>query len=294
MGLGIEPSDPGVQHRADGAGNLDVREVDLSAPMSFGVRSEHARLDEMTHELDREQRVPVGLLLEVGRHRPSVVTELVTRGRLEQGGQRVGGQALDRDVGDRRQGSKLREDIAHRGHVSVGRPVGAEQHERARVAQAREPDHQEHGVAIGPLEVVEDEQDRLVAGRATHQVGDRLEEKPPAGLGIDGVGEWQRADASSEVRREASDLAALVRDVLDEHRGRRAADVLDDRVAERFIGRAHVLVARAEEHSPVLSVRHTRDGRRHARLAGAGLTAEKHGLDGAFEGSACVPHGRAR
>ena len=74
-----------MQHCADGARHLDAREVDLGAPSAFGVRREHARLDEMAHELDREQRVPVGLLLEVRRHRASLVTEVVTGGRLEQG-----------------------------------------------------------------------------------------------------------------------------------------------------------------------------------------------------------------
>ena len=129
------------------------------------------------------------------------------------------------------------------------------------------------------MEVVEDEQDGLVARRATHQVSDRFEEQPPARLRIDRVGEWQRAHAGGEVRREAGDLPSVARDVLDQHRRWRRGDVLDDRVAERFVRRAHVLVARAEEHSPILSVRHSCNRRRHARLAGARLASEKHGLD---------------
>ena len=61
-----------------------------------------------------------------------------------------------------------------------------------------------------------------------------------------------RAD---EVRRQASDLTAVPRDVVGQHRHRRAADVLADRFAERFVRSGDVLVARPEEHRPVVAVR---------------------------------------
>ncbi len=77
--LGIESPDPRVQDRADRARHLDAREVDLGVPAPVGIGREHAGLDEVPHELDREQRVAVGLLLEVRRDHPSVV--LRARGR---------------------------------------------------------------------------------------------------------------------------------------------------------------------------------------------------------------------
>ena len=101
----VEPTDTRVQHCAHGPRHLDAGEVDLGVPSSLGVRREHARLDEMTQELDHEQRVPVRLLLQVRRHRATLVTQLVTGGRLDEGGQGVGAQALDEEISDRRQGS---------------------------------------------------------------------------------------------------------------------------------------------------------------------------------------------
>ncbi len=134
---------------------------------------------------------------------------------------------------------------------------------------------------------------RSIARGATHEVRDRLEEKPPARLGIDRLGERQRTDAGREVRSEAGDLASVARDVLGQHRHRRAGDVLGDRLAERLVGRVHVLVARAEQDRPVLRVRDAGDGRGDARLAGARLSAEEHGLDGPGTRHGRAPRGSA-
>ncbi len=67
LGLGVEPSDSGAQDRPHGARHLDVSEVGLGMPSAFGIGGEHVGLDEVTHELDCEQRVAVGLVEKVRR-----------------------------------------------------------------------------------------------------------------------------------------------------------------------------------------------------------------------------------
>ncbi len=134
-------------------------------------------------------------------------------------------------------------------------------------------------VAICPLDVVEHEQDRSVGCRAAHEVGDGFEEQAPARLGVLGLSEGQAAHSRRQVRRQAPDLAAVPRDVVGQHRHRRAADVLIHRLSERLVRSGDQLVARPEQHRPVVAVRDAGDRRRNARLARAGLASEEHGLD---------------
>ncbi len=138
---------------------------------------------------------------------------------------------------------------------------------------------QQQRVAVRPLDVVEDEQDRSVGRRAAHEVGDGFEEQASARLRVLGFGERQPAHSRGQVRRQAPDLTAMPRDVVGQHRHRRAADVLTDRLSERFVRSGDELVTRPEEHCPVVAVRDAGDRRRDARLARAGLASEEHGLD---------------
>jgi hypothetical protein len=123
----------------------------------------------------------------------------MSNGRLEQRREPVGAQPVDKEIADRWEAAKLREDVPNGGRVGIGGPVGAEQQERAAVAEAREPEREQHCVAVGPLKVIEHEQQRSVPRGTPKEVGDRLEEKPSARLGIDclsldppiGVGSWR-------------------------------------------------------------------------------------------------------
>ncbi len=54
-------------------------------PLAFSVGREDAGLDEMADQLDREQRVAVGLVEQIRGEAHPVVPEGMTGGRLEQG-----------------------------------------------------------------------------------------------------------------------------------------------------------------------------------------------------------------
>ena len=103
--FGSESAETGLDDRSDRARQLQASEVDVAAPATLGIRGHRAGLDEVAYEFNREQRVAVGLLVEVGRDRLCLFSEVVPRSGFEQCGKAVAAQTVDCEVAHRREGT---------------------------------------------------------------------------------------------------------------------------------------------------------------------------------------------
>ena len=109
----------------------------------------------MAHELSHEERIAVGLRAQMGRNTLSFVIETVAGCRLEEGEQLAFGESCDVDIRHAGQGTQLSQQRPEVSDLSRGGAVGREQHQPG-IAQPREPAEHQCGVAVGPLDVVED------------------------------------------------------------------------------------------------------------------------------------------
>ncbi len=282
LGLVAQPPHTLLKHRTDGPRHRDGGEIDLRSPSARRVGREHTGLDEVPHELGHEQRIAVGLRAQVRRNSPSVVIESVAGCRLEEGDQVAFGESCDVDIRHSGQGAQLSQQRPELGDVRRGGAVGREQHQPG-TAQPHEPTDHQSGVAVGPLDVVEEQEHRAIVGRALHEIGDAFHQQPPTGLRIICLDGRKRTHTRRQGGREASDFPAMSGDVLGQDGGRCLLEVLTQRVAERFIRRGHVLVARAEQHRPALLVGGTSGYCCDRRLPSPGLSPEQHRLHDALE-----------
>jgi hypothetical protein len=153
--------------------------------------------------------------------------------------------------------------------------AGDGHHQHGRVARmAHQVAHEQQGVVVGPLEVVEDQQHRAFLGRRRHQVGHRPEQpgtavgaRRPAG----GVQRWQH-------RRQLGPRLVAQRGQL---AGRGGGHVAVQCLHQRLIGDDRLLVAPPEQQEPAPLAHPAGDLGREPRLADPGLAGHHHDVAGA-------------
>ena len=156
--------------------------------------------------------------------------------------------------------------------VELVAAVGDE-HERARVRQAAgDVVEQLARARVGPVDVLDDEQQAALARRQREQTDDGLEE---AKLGLSRVADGRVGLVAAEEREELRELPPCRAELVGEPVGVLAREVVADRLDEREVGERELgLAACAPEDLPVEPLRAGRELGREARLAHAGLTAE--------------------
>ena len=132
------------------------------------------RVAQVAQDLLDEERVALGLAVqrrdEVGGGRGGAVG-------LDQLADLAGVEALERDVREAvlapQRGDQLRQRVPL---LELRVAVGAEEHRAPRLGRAHEVAQQLHRRAVGPVEVVEDEQQRRARGQLGQQRGERVEQ----------------------------------------------------------------------------------------------------------------------
>ena len=157
--------------------------------------------------------------------------------------------------------------------VELVAAVGDE-HERARVRQAAgDVVEQLARGRVGPVDVLDDEQQAALARRQREQTDDGLEE---AKLGLSRVADGRVGLVAAEEREELRELPPCRAELVGEPVGVLAREVVADRLDEREVRERELgLAACAPEHLPAEPLRAGRELGREARLAHAGLTAER-------------------
>jgi hypothetical protein len=175
-------------------------------------------------------------------------------------------------VGAAEVGERLRE---RPGHVGLRVAEGGQQQHPRIARRAGEMAQEQERRRVGPVPVLEHEQDRPAA-EPHEQVGHRGVQPVALGVRIGVDRRRQMPDAGGEVRDQPRQLAA--------RRAQRGAELvgIDDarrmveRLDERPVGRAHDGVARAVEHERAGAGRLGRELAQQAALARPGLAAEQH------------------
>ncbi len=222
-GLLAEPEHPGPDHFAYRVGQGRGVECVLGHPASFAVLTDGARFEQMAKHLGHEERVAVGLAVDgVGQAHGGIV-ESVSGSGLHEGHHPGVVQADEIDPSDPVQpvegGQRVHQGICG-GQLAV--PVGAEdQDPHGRVGGGQMAEQQQASL-VGPLEVVEDQDDGLVFrghGQQAHHGG---KEKEPLGVGVGGLARWQIRDPAVQCRDQPRELRTVDLDVGDElfRRGR--------------------------------------------------------------------------
>ena len=154
-----------------------------------------------------------------------------------------------------------------RGRCRAGRCVGT--------GRAHEVAEQQDGGLVGPLEVVQHEQDRCRRRRVVEDDRHRLEEPVALGGGIvGGLGRHGHDKALGQLGQQSGQLRGLERELAAERLDRHAHDVRPDRLDERLVRHQRLLVAVAVEDD-ALPCRSLGDLSREPRLADAGLADDE-------------------
>ena len=166
----------------------------------------------MAQELLGEERVAVRLLADrAGR----LGRDAVALGAGELGHLAVV-EPAQRDAGQRLVALEVGEHLDQRVVLAqLGVAVGAEQQRRPDAQRAQEVAAEQQRRAVGPVQVVDDRQQRAAAGQAPHERDDRGVEMAQLGVGIARTGRGQPRDPAAELGQQAGE----VRPFLAEQRG---------------------------------------------------------------------------
>ncbi len=150
----------------------------------------------------------------------------------------------------------------HHEHAGLGARAGevAQEHERGRV---------------GPVPVLEHEQQRLPATRGGQDVGHCRVQTVALGVRVGGDGRREPGNERGQVGNEPGQLAARAAEVRTERVGVGAASELAERLGEGSVGSLHHGVAGAVEHAHAFRGEHLRQLPHEATLAGTGLAAQQ-------------------
>nr|BFE85886.1 hypothetical protein GCM10020093_084870 [Planobispora longispora] len=161
--------------------------------------------------------------------------------------------------------------------VQVVGAVGEDHQDRRGAQVAAEEGDQVAAGAVGPVDVLDDQQDGTVLGQALQEVEDLLEEPRAGGLALRGVaglaelGQQPGQVAGPAVGQERRHLlGALLADELADHRGER-------RVGQALGGELH---AAADQHVRAVALGAFGEARDQPGFADPCFAPEKHGRRG--------------
>ena len=259
-----QPRDPPRRDLAHAGGDARVLEVAAEAARA---------LAQVADDLLDEERVALGLGVQRG--------DELGRGRLgpERGHQLADlrlREAAQRHLGEHRLAPQRGDDGRER--VVVGElagAVGAEEHRAPRLRRADQVADELQRRAVGPLQVVEHEQQRGAGRDLRQQRGERVEQAMALGAAF-GAAHRRRAGRRAELGQQRGEVGGARPEPLRRAGQRRAARPAAQHLEHGPVGAGAGLVEAAVEHDRAVAVDLARELRRHARLADPGLARDEH------------------
>ena len=137
---------------------------------------------------------------------------------------------------------------------------------------------EQHRGVVGPVQVVEDEQQGRGGRGLDQQRGDRIEQAESLALGVAGNGLRGARQAALELGHDAPQLAARSRDLAGQLLNRRKLNVVTQCLHERLVRRQRLGVATPIQHDRAVRLRTASQLGGQPRLAHARLAAHEHHL----------------
>ena len=267
--LVAEPLQPALQHVADAPGHLRGEEV----------------VAMMAQHLGDEERVAGGAALQRPRgvHRRAV--ELLAGRVARELGDRLGlqpGEVDARDVGLTMQvGQQLDQRMLV---VELGRAEGRDDRQPQPQVGGDEVAQEQQRRRVGPLDVVQEQDDGTLGLLGVEQPDGRAEEQIALRVAIGLAGRGRVGQPAAQRADEAAKLAAVLVDVALEDRVGGVLDQVRQRLHERLVGHPQVFVAAALQDRGAAGVGGDGQLASQTRLADARLAAEQDHLPAAVAG----------
>ena len=134
---------------------------------------------------------------------------------------------------------------------------------------------QVHARRVGPVRIVEHEQQGVFRGGRAEDVDDRVEQEKALVLDVGHLRRRQARHPHCELGHDPGELAASSRDVLAQHRLVGFGNHGTERFDPRRECAGHVFVAPTEHHERAVAVRRAREFGREPSLADTGFTAQQ-------------------
>ena len=231
--------------------------------------------EDRAQELLDEERVAAGLAAEALHRR--TVQRVATEGGHERG--RLGStEAAEVDLVERRLAPQVGDQACHRpARVDVHVAVGGDHQQRRSGAAAQDLAQEQHGGDVGPVQVLEHQQQPVPVGGVEQHPDHRLEElvaEPLLLVAARGLGgRAGRAELGDQARQR---LGAGLRQLDLLGQARTVRGVLPQRLDERLVRRHALLVAAPVQDDGAVVVHRGGESRHQARLADAGLAGAHH------------------
>ena len=209
--------------------------------------------DQVADHLAHEEGVAFGLGMEHLRRRFGGRIEVVARERLQHGPHLVGIEAPQRHplhpglLAER--SKRLRQRV---GAHELGVAVGRDHQQRERSTGAHQVAEVDERGLVGPMEVVEHEHHRRLAGGVGHERVRRVEQTQAVGLRVSRDDRRCVGDARQQRRRPPGEPGAPLLAVVTEHILRGMQHEMLDGLGQRLVRRPDVLVTAAEQHDRAL------------------------------------------
>ncbi len=244
-----ETSDAGADDRAQALrqGEIDLRLT--GHPTARGVLDDGSGLGELAEDLGHEERVAVGLLVDAVGEGHARLVEFVTGGGLHERHHVGVVEAFEREC-------------AHPGRLAVqgaqglgegmgdrefGIAVGAENEQPCRGRVGRYVAQQLEARLVGPVQVVEDQDDRVLFARRVEEVDHGAVEEVALGFGIRAPGGGQAAEALAESGHQPGQLGPVGGHMGLEQRFGCVSYQVAEGLGKGAVGRRHLLVAAPEQ-----------------------------------------------
>lgn len=185
----------------------------------FGAQG--ADLGEVAYDFDDEERIATGVALQC--HRGAV--EVVSRRRLRHGYQQVCHRRLretrKRYSGDAGLASQIRQELRGRClTLHVRRPIRGNDHQRHARGAVDDIAKEGHRAGVGPMQVVDDEQDRLTTGSGLKEPGHGCGQAGAVRFGGRRCRGPQSRHPVSQQRHDRAEVAGVIGGVLGQHTAR--------------------------------------------------------------------------
>ena len=230
----------------------------------------------MTENLAHEERVAFGLLIDGPGQRQLLVSQGMAHPLFHEPGHAGLVQPGEREPLDAFLAAKVGEDLDQRMVVpQLGVPVGADDEQPGGIGSPRHQVTQQEQRRSGrPLEIVEDEEDGLLARGGGQPGGHRVEEPVPLGLRV-GLQRRREAGNALRLRYQPGELASVAAQAPGQLLGRHVIHEMAQGLHEGLVRHAEILVAAAGEDRHPEVVHLPRQLGRQAGLAHARLPRQQ-------------------
>ena len=275
-----QPPQPPRGDPAHALGHPGLLEVDDALEAAL-------RVAQVAQDLLDEERVALGLAVQ---RRHEVRGGRAAPWACDQLPDLAGVEALERDVREAvlapQRGDQLRQRVPL---LELRVAVGAEEHRAPRLGRAHEVAQQLHGRAVGPVQVVEDEQQRRARGQLGQQRGERVEQALALRPDLVEAGgrHGGRRVRHAELRQQRGEVGRARAEPLRRAGQRRAARPAAQHLQHGLVGAGAGLVEAAVEHDRAVRVHGARELGGEPRLADPRLAREQH--EAAVVGERRVP-----